>query len=127
MWILLYWIHGGDIQVELDLSSYATKTNLKNITHTNASSFANKHNVSVLKGDVDKLDIDKLVPVPNDLAKLRNLVKTDIVKKTEYDQLVGKVDNIDTANFVLNTKYEKDGSDFEDKISKIDKRLPDLV
>ena len=127
MWILLYWIHGDDIQVELDLSSYATKTNLKNITHTNVSSFANKQNLSVLKGDVDKLDIDKLVPVPNDLAKLRNLVKTDIVKKTEYDQLVGKVDSIDTANFVLNTKYEKDGSDFEDKISKIDKRSPDLV
>ena len=53
---------------------------------------------------------------------LSDVVKNDVVKKTEYNSLKTKVDNIDTTNFVLKTKYEKDGSDFEDKISKIDKK-----
>ena len=112
---------GSNIKVELDLSNYATKTDLKNVTHVDISSFASKTNLASLKTEVDKLDIDKLVPVPNDLAKLSNVVENYVVKKTEYDKLVGKVDNIDTTNFVLKTKYEKDGSDFEDKISKTDK------
>ena len=81
---------GGDIKVELDLSNYATKTDLKNVTHVDVSSFAIKQNLSALKSEVDKLDIDKLVPVPNDLAKSSNVVKNDVVKKTEYDKLVGK-------------------------------------
>ena len=51
------------------------------------------------------MDIDKLVPVPNDLAKLSNVVKRDVVKKTKYNKLARKVDNIDTTNFVLKTKY----------------------
>ena len=117
---------GKNIKVELDLSSYATKTDLKNVTHVDVSSFALKTILASLKTEVDKLDIDKLIPVPNDLAKLSNLVKNDIVKKTEYNKFVGKVDNIDTTNFVLKTKYEKDGSDFEDKISKIDRKIPDV-
>ena len=104
-----YRSHGDDIKVELDLSSYATKEDLENITHTDVSSFATKQILSALKSEVDKLDIAKLVPVPNDLAKLSNVVKNDVVKKTEYDKLVGKVDNIDTTNFVLKTKYEKGG------------------
>ena len=64
------------------------------------------------------------------MAKLSNVVKNDVVKKTEYNSLKTKVDSIDTINFVLKTKYEKDGLDFEDKISKIDKKIPlvsDLV
>ena len=65
------------------------------------------------------MDIDKLTPVPNDLAKLSNVVKNDAVKKTEYDKLVGKVDNINNTHFALKTKYEKDGSDFEDKYNSI--------
>ena len=85
--------------MELHLSIYATKTDLKNVTHADASSFASKTNLASLKAEVDKLDIDKLVPVPNDLAKLSNVVKNDVVKKTEYNKLVTKVDNIDTANF----------------------------
>ena len=64
--------------------------------------------------------------VPVDLAKLSSVVKNDVVKKTEYNKLVTKVDNIDTTNFVKRNKYEKDGSDFEDKISKIDKKIPDV-
>ena len=80
-----------------------------------------------LKVEADKLDIDKLVAVPVDLSKLSDVVRNDVVKKTEYNKLVTKVDNIDTTNFVKKNKYEKDGSDFEDKISKIDKKYLILV
>ena len=72
------------------------------------------------------LDIDKLTPVPDDLAKLNNVVKNDVVKKTEYNKLVTKIDNNDTTNFVSKTKYEKDGADFEDKTYKVDKKIPDV-
>ena len=117
---------GGDINVKVDLSNYATKTDLKNVSHIDVSSYALKSNLASLKTEVDKLDIDKLKPVPNDLAKLSNVVKKDVVKKTEYDKLVAKLNGIDNTNFVLKTKYEKDGSDFEDKINKIDKKIPDV-
>ena len=103
------------------MSNYATKTDLRNVTHVDVSSFASKTNLVSLKTEVDKFDIYKLKSVPIDLSKLSNVVKNDVVKKTESDKLVGKVNNIDTTNFVLKTKYKKDGSDFEDKISKIDK------
>ena len=75
-----------------------------------------------LNTEIDKLDIDKLVSVPVDLSKLSDVVKNDVVKKTKYNKLVAKVDNIDTTNFVKNTKYENDGSDFEDKTNKVDKK-----
>ena len=117
---------GGDINVKVDLSNYATKSDLKNVIHVNVSSLASKTYLSSLKTEVDKLDIDKLTPVPNDLAKLSNVVKSDVVKKIEYNKLVSKVNGIDTTNFVSRTKYEKDGSDFEDKISKEDKKIPDV-
>ena len=116
----------GDIKVELDLSNYATKTDLKNVTHVDVSSFAPKTILASLKTEVDKIDADKLKTVPVDLAKLSNVVKNDVVKKTEYNSLKTKVDSIDTTNFVLKAKYEKDGSDFKDKISKIDKKIPDV-
>ena len=80
-----------------------------------------------MKIGVEKIDAEKLKTVPVDLAKLSNVVKNDVVKKTEYNKLVTKVDHIDTTNFVKNNKYEKDGSDFEDKISKIDKKIPDVT
>ena len=108
------------------MSNYATKTDLKNVSHVDTSIFALKTNLASLKTEVDKLDIDKLVPVPNDLAKLSNVFKNDVVKKTEYDGLVSKVNNIDTTNFVSKTKYEKDGSDFKDKINKVDKKIPNV-
>ena len=118
---------GRDINVKVDLSNYATKTDLKNVSHVDVSSFALKLNLASLKTEVDKIDADKLKAVPVDLAKLSNLVKNDVVKKTEYNKLVTKVDNIDTTNFVKKNKYEKEGSDFEDKINKIDKKLPDVT
>ena len=118
---------GRDINVKVDLSNYATKTDLKNVSHVDVSSFALKLNLASLKTEVDQIDADKLKAVPVDLAKLSNLVKNDVVKKTEYNKLVTKVDNIDTTNFVKKNKYEKEGSDFEDKINKIDKKLPDVT
>ena len=99
---------GGDINVTVDLSNYATKDDIKNITHVDTSSFALKTNLANLKTEVDKLDIDKLVSVPADLSKLSNVVNNDVVKKTEYDKLVTKVNNIDTGGFILKTKNDAD-------------------
>ena len=76
---------GGDINVKVDLSNYVTKTDLKNISHIDVSSYALNSNLGSLKTEVDKLDIDKLTPFSGDLAKLSNVVKSDVVKKTEYD------------------------------------------
>ena len=117
---------GKNIKVELYLSPYATKTNLKNLTHVDVGSFASNANVASLKTEVYKLDIDKLAPVPNDLAKLSNVVKNGAVKKNKYDKLDTKVNVIDITIFVSKTKYEKDGSDFEDKINKVNKKIPDV-
>ena len=69
-----------------------------------------------LKTEVDKLDIDKLVSVPADLSKLSNVVNNDVVKKTEYDNLANKVNNIDTSRFILKTKYDADKLELEKKI-----------
>ena len=120
-----YRSHGGDIKVEVDLNNYATKTDLKNVALVDVSSFASKTNLASLKTQVDEIDVGKLRTVPVNLAKLSN-VKIDVVKKIEYNSLKTKVDSIDTANFLLKTKYEKVGSDIEDKISKIGKKIPDV-
>ena len=117
----------GDINVKVDLSNYATKTDLKDVSHVDVSSFALKSNLASLITELDTIDADKLKTVPVDLAKLSNVVKNDIVRKNEYNKLVTNVDNIDTTNFVKKTKYGKDGSDFEDKSNKIDKKYPMLL
>ena len=88
--------HFGDgIKFKIDSSNYATKTD---ILHVDTSSFALKTSLASLKTEVDKLDIDKLVPIPVDLSKLSDVVKNDVVKKTVYNKLVAKVDNIDTSD-----------------------------
>ena len=104
---------GRNINVKVDLSNYATKTDIKNISHIDTSSFALKTNLANLKTEVDKLDIDKLAPVPTDLSKLSNVVKNDVVKKTVYDKLVAKVNAIDTSDFALKTTYDTDKSELE--------------
>ena len=76
--------------------------------HVDTSTFALKANLCSLKTEVDKLDIEKLVPIPADLSKLSNVVKNDFVPKTVYNKLVAKVDNIDTSDFVLKSKYSTD-------------------
>ena len=63
---------GGDINAKVDLSNYATKTDTKNITHVDTSGFALKTNLANLKTEVDKLDIDKLKSLPNNLNNLKN-------------------------------------------------------
>ena len=85
----------------------------------------NLSNLANLKTKVDKLDIDKLAPVPVDLSKLSNIVKNDAVKKTVYDKLVAKVINIDTTGFVLKTKYNTDKLYLDNKTSDADKNVPD--
>ena len=108
---------GGHINVKVDLSNYATKTDTKNVSHVDTSSFVLKTNLSNSKSEVDKLDIDKLKPVPTDLSKLSNVLRNDVVTKDVYDKLVTKVNNINTNGFVLKTKYDTDKSELENKIS----------
>ena len=73
------------MKVELDLTNYATKDDVKNITHADISSYATKTNLAALKTEVDKIDADKLKTVPVDLAKLSNVVNNDVVKKPDYN------------------------------------------
>ena len=94
---------GGDINIRIGLSKYATKTDIKNISHVDSSSFALKSNLASLK--TDKLNIDKLMFVPVDLSKLSNVVRNDVVIKNVYDKLVPEVNGIDTSGFVQKTKF----------------------
>ena len=93
----------GDINVKVDLSNYATETDLKDATGIDTSNFALKSNLVSLKTEADKSDIDKLIPASFDLSKLSDLLKLDVVKNTAYDELVAKVTNIDTSGLVLKT------------------------
>ena len=102
------------LNVKVDLSNYATKTDLKNVTHVDISNFSLKTNLANLKTEVHKLEIEKLVPIPADLRKLSNVLKNDVVKKTVYDRLVAKVNNIDTS--VLKTKYQTEKTELKKKI-----------
>ena len=133
----------NNVKVELDLTNYATKTNLKNITHVDVSSFASKTNLAALKTEVDKIDTDKLKTAPTDLAKLTNAIENDLVKKTVYNtkvtsietQIAGltknTVDNladiakrkvIDTNGFVTRTKFSADTNALDDKIDGVEKK-----
>ena len=137
----------NNFKVELDLTNYAAKTDLNNITHVDTSSFASKTNLAALKNEVDKIDIDKLKTAPTDLAKLTNAVQNYLVKKTVYNtkvtsietQIAGltknTVDNladiakliaIDTNCFVLKTKLASDVTTLENKIDTVDKKIPDI-
>ena len=89
----LYEAFGGDINVKVDLSNYAAKADIKNISHVDTSSFALKTNLANLKTKVDKLDIDKLEPVPLDLSKLSDVVKNDVIKKTDYNAKITEIEN----------------------------------
>ena len=136
-----------NIKVELDLSNYATKDDVKNITHIDVSSYASKTNLAALKTEVDKIDTGKLKTVPDDLAKLSNVVKNDVVKKTDYNNKVTNIRNqiagvnkntldnlayitklkaVDTSNFVTRTKFSTDTNALDDKIDKVDKKIPDI-
>ena len=137
----------NNVKEELDLTNYATKMDLTNITHVDVCSFASKTNLAALKTEVDKIDVDKLKTTPIDLDRLSILVKNDVVKKTDYNtkvtsiqaQIAGltknTVDNladiaklkaIDTNSFVLKTKIASDITTLENKIDTVDKKIPDI-
>ena len=109
----------GNINVKVDLSNYATKTELKNVTHLDTSTFELKTNLASLKTEVDRLDIDKLAPSPVDLSKLSDVVKNDVVKKAVYEKLAAKVNDIDTSPSVLKTKYQTDKTELKKKIPDV--------
>ena len=110
---------GENIKVKIDMSNYATKADIKNISHVDNSSFALKTNLANLKTEVDKLDIDILATVPVDLIILSDVVKNDVIKRTTYDELVAKVDDINTSDFVLKTTYKTDKTELEKEIPKV--------
>ena len=133
----------NNIKVELDLSNYATKKDINDITHVDVSGFASKTNLAVLKTKVDKIDADKLKTVPVKSAKLSNVVNKDVVKKTDYNtkvtsietQIAGltknTIDNladitklkaIGTNSFVLKTKLASDVTTLENKIDDVEKK-----
>ena len=76
---------GGKINIKSDLWNYATKLDIKNISHVDTSSFALKTNLSSLKTEVDKLGLDKSIPVLVDLSKSSDALKNDVAKKTVYE------------------------------------------
>ena len=133
----------NNIKVKLDLANYATKDDVKNITHVDVSSFASKTNLAALKTEVDKLDTDKLKTAPVDLAKLSNVVEYEVVKKADYNAKVTSIeaqitkitksttDNlnditklkaIDTNSFVTRTKFSADTNALYDKIDGVEKK-----
>ena len=100
----------------LEMSNYPAKSDIKNISLVDPSSFALKSNLASLKTEVDKLDIHKLVPVPVDLSKLSDVVKNNVAKKTVYNKFVAKVNCINTSAFVLKSNHDRDKSEIENKI-----------
>ena len=139
--------NSSNIKVELDLTNYATKDDVKNITHVDVSGFASKTNLATLRTEVDKIDVDKLKTTPTDLAKLSNVVKNDFVKKTDYStkvtsieaQIAGLTKNtgdnladitklgaIDTNSFVTRTKFSADANSLDDKIDGVETKQPDI-
>ena len=140
----LYQPFGGNINVKVDLSNYATKDDIKNITLADTSSFALKtnlsnlktevdeldinelrslsNNLSILRTKVDKLDIDKLAPVPTDLSKLSDVVKNEVVKKTEYD---AKIKNIEDKIPDISNLATK--SNLNTRINEVKNEIPSIT
>ena len=133
----------NNIKVELDLANFATKDDVKNITHVDVSSFASKTNLATLKTELDKIDVDKLKTTPTDLVKLINDIEHDVVKKTDYNtkvtsieaQIAGLTKNtvgnladitklkaIDTNSFVTRTKFSADTNTLDDKTDGVEKK-----
>ena len=139
--------HDTSINVKLDLTNYATKDDVKNITHVDVNSFASKTNLAALKTEVDKLDTDKLKTTPAGLVKLTNAVDNELVKKTVYNAKVTFIDNeisgvkqsatnnlaeitklkaVDTTKFATKAELSTDKNALDDKIDKVDKKIPDI-
>ena len=134
---------GRDINVKVDLSNYGTKTNIKNISHIGTSSFALRSNLASLKTEVDKLDIDKLKSLPNnlnnlkskvdkldidklvaapvDLSKLSNVVKNEVIKKTEYNAKIKNIEDKIPGNTNLAIK-----TILNSKINEVKTEIPSI-
>ena len=134
---------GGKVKVELDLSNYATKADLKNATGVDTSKFAKKVDLANLKSNVDKLDIDKLKNAPSglnrlkrkvdkldigklettpvDLSKLSNAVKNDVVKKIEYNAKTKNIEDkiLDITTLVTKTSLKTDINEVKGEIPGI--------
>ena len=131
-----YEAFGGDINVKADLSNYATKADIKNISHVDT--FALKTNLANLKTEVDNLDINKLVPVPVDLNKLSDAVKNNVIKKTDYNAKITEIEhkipdisNLATktalntvANKIPDTSGLVEKTDYNAKITDLENKIP---
>ena len=123
----------NNIKVELDLSNYATKKDINDITHVDVSGFASKTNLAALKTEVDKIDADKLKTVPVDLAKLSNVVKNEVIKKADYNAKVttleNKIDGVEKKTDIsgLATKTSLNDylqtSTFNSKVTKVENKM----
>ena len=134
-----YEAFSGDIKVKVDLSNYATKADIKNISHVDTSSFALKTNLANLKAEVDKLHIDKLVPIPTDLSKVSNVVENDVVKKTDYNVKITEIENKNpdisnlatktaltaVENKIPDTRVLIKKTDYNTKITDLENKIPD--
>ena len=135
-----YAAFSGDIKVKVDLSNYATKADIKYISHVDTSSFALKTNLATLKTGVDKLDIHKWKPFPDDLGKLSKMVENDIVKEADYHAKTTEIENKipDTSNLatkassntVKNKIPDTSGlfkkTDYNTKTTEIKNKIPDI-
>ena len=131
---------GGRVKVELDLSNYATKADLKNATGVDTSKFAKKIDLANLKSNVDKLDIDKLKNVPSNLSILKikvdksdvgklvpvpvdisNVVKNDVVKKDVYNAKIKSIEDLipDITNLATNTTLNSEINEVKGEIPSI--------
>ena len=131
---------GESAKMQLDLTNYATKDGVKNITHVDVSIFASKTNLAALKSEVDKLDTDKLKAVPDDLAELTNVIDNDVVKKTEFYKLKTDVSAINLNDYASKSSVttlirdlddkiivvKKDVTDLDNTIDSVEKKIPDV-
>ena len=111
-----YGSSSNNIKVELDLSNYATKDDVKIITHVDVSNYATKTNLAALKAEVDKIYTDKLRTVPDGLAKLSNVIKNDVVKKIDFS----------ADDYAKKTKFTADTNSLDDKIDKVENKIPNV-
>ena len=107
----------------MDLKNYATKEELKNITHVDTSSYTLKANLASLKTEVDKLDIPKLTTLPTDVANLTNKVANDLVEETDFNLLKTKVDKSETDNDNLETKVNNHATTTKTSINSLKTRV----
>ena len=132
--------HLAFINVKVGLSNYATKSDIKNISHIDTSSFALKKKLANLKTEVYKLEIDKLKPLPDDVSKLSNVVTNEVVKKTDHNSKITEIENKipDISNLATKTELTTvenkipdisdlvKKTDYNTKIAEIEGKIPDI-